>query len=210
MAVFVTKLFLRGLRAGFLAALCLSAENRTAAAATPGETLIAGNIQTGLRILGNKQLNAADRKAQFQTFLLGVTDMRRIALFTLGSYAAKASDADKNEFAATFQIYAVAVYQSYLSRYSGQSLTVVRSTERAPGDEIVVTHLIDPANTTQVPLEVDFRIRSQDGKPQIVDFSVGGIWLALAERDDFAAVLAQNKGDVPALTARLKSVARRF
>lgn len=208
MAVFVTKMFLRGLRAGLVAALCLGAGPMAAAAATPAEALIAGNIQTGLGILGDKKLTAADRKAQFQAFLLGVTDMRRIALFSLGSYAAKASDADRDAFVAAFQNYAVTVYQSFLARYSGQTLTVVRSSERAPGDDIVVTHFVDPANAAQVPLEVDFRVRSQDGKPQIVDFSVAGIWLALAERDDFASVLAQSKGDVPALTARLRSMAR--
>ena len=135
--------------------------------------------------------------------------MRRIALFTLGSYAAKASDADKDEFAAAFQTYAVAVYQSFscpLFRPDLDGGAFQRT--RARHDDIVVTHFVDPANTAQVPLEVDFRVRNQDGKPQIVDFSVAGIWLALAERDDFGSVLAQNKGDVPALTARLQSMAR--
>ena len=36
-----------------------------------------------------------------------------------------------------------AVYQSYFARYSGQSLTVLRSSERGPGDFIVTTALAD-------------------------------------------------------------------
>lgn len=203
-------MILHGLRAGVVAALSLGTASANAAAATPAETLIADNIQTGLSILGNRQLTPADRKVQFQAFLLGITDMKRIALFTLGPYASKASDAEKDAFTVAFQTYAVTVYQSYLARYSGQTLVVVRSSERVPGDDIVVTHLADPRGSAQAPLEVDFRVRSQDGIPQIVDLSVGGVWLALAERDDFAAILAQNKGNVAALTARLQSVTRGY
>lgn len=204
----MTKRFLRS--AGLMAALTLSLAGG-AKAATPSETLIAGNIQTGLGILGDKQLSAAERKAQFQTFLLGITDMKRIALFTLGASAAGASAADKDDFVAAFQAYAVAVYQSYFARYSGQTMTVLRSTERAPGDVIVVTQLAGPGVSAGAPLEVDFRVRSEGGgKPQIVDFSVAGIWLALSQRDDFSAVLAQNKGNVPALTAQLRKVAQQY
>lgn len=208
-AEFVTNHLLRTLRAFLLAALAFGAP--CAAAATPAETLIAGNIQTGLGILGNAQLTVADRKAQFESFLLGITDMKRIALFTLGSHAQSASAADKDAFVAAFQTYAVAVYQSYFARYSGQTLTVVRSYERAPGDFIVVTNMIAPRDSgAQAPLEVDFRVRTDGERPQIVDFSVAGMWLALAERDDFSAVLAQSKGDVPALTAHLQAVARHY
>lgn len=204
----MTDKFLRSLRAALAAALIFGGASGAMAAQTPAETLIAGNIQTGLGILGNKQLTPADRKAQFETFLLGITDMKRIALFTLGPSAATVSAADKDAFVAAFQAYAVAAYQSYFARYSGQTLTVVRSSQRAPGDDIVVTNLVDPRASGQAPLEVDFRVRSDGAKPQIVDFSVGGMWMALAQRDEFGAVLAQNKGSVPALTAQLRGMAR--
>jgi ABC-type transporter MlaC component len=62
----------------------------------------------------------------------------------------------------------------------------------------------------QPPLEIDFRVRTDSAKPEIVDFSIAGIWLALAERDDFSASLAKSKGDVPALTAHLHSIAGQY
>jgi phospholipid transport system substrate-binding protein len=194
-----------------LTALALCLPWKAATAATPAETFISSNIQTGMTILENKQLTTAERKLQFETFLLGVTDMKRIAFFTLGQYAASTAQADKDAFANGFQDYAVALYQSYFEKYSGQKLSVIRSYERAPGDVIVVTNMIDTHDHSgQPPLEIDFRVRTDSAKPEIVDFSVAGMWLALAERDDFSAVLGKNNGDVTALTAHLHRVASQY
>ncbi len=172
-----------------------------ARAATPAEALVSDNIQKGLAILNDAQLTQAQRAGKFETFLLGVTDLKRVSTFVLGPYAATAAPADRDAFAAAFQRYAVAVYQSYLGRYAGQTLQVTGSRAYAPGDDIVSTTLIDPAGGR--PLEIDFRVRSDTGTPVIVDFSVAGVWLAPEERDQFTAFLGQNGGNVAALIAHL-------
>jgi phospholipid transport system substrate-binding protein len=182
---------------------------RPAVAATPAETFVTANIQAGLAILDNSQHSPPQRKAQFQTFLLGVTDMKRIADFTLGKYAAAASPADKDAFAAAFQNYAVAVYQSYFARYSGQSLTILKTTARAPTDFIVATNMVDP-HGGQPPLEIDFRVRTDGAKPVFVDFSVAGVWMALAEQADFGAVLAKNGGSIAGLIQHLNATASQY
>ena len=38
-----------------------------------------------------------------------------------------------------------------------------------------------------------------------MDIGVAGVWLALAQRDEFLSVIAQNNGDIKALTAHLRS-----
>jgi phospholipid transport system substrate-binding protein len=182
-----------------------------AAAATPAEAFVADNIQKGLAILNNKQLSTEQRREQFEHFLLGLTDMHRIAVFTLGQYRRTAPPADVEAFADAFQNYAVAVYQSYFAKYAGQTLKVTGSQERAPGDTIVSTQLIDPNDRSgQQPLEVNFRVRSDGGRPVVVDFSVAGIWLSLEERDQFVAFLGQNGGNVRTLIAHLSELARQF
>ena len=191
--------------AGVLMTLALYAMPLPAMAATPAETFVAGTIQSGRAILADAQLTPAARKAQFQTFLLGVTDMKRIAIFTLGPYAATASQADKDAFASAFQNYAVAVYQSYFARYSGQTLAVKSSNQHAPGDFIVVTNMVDKSG--QPPLEIDFRVRTDGPKTVITDFSVAGIWLAIAEQADFTGVLAKNGGSIPGLIQHLNATA---
>jgi phospholipid transport system substrate-binding protein len=179
---------------------------RPAAAANVAEAFVGDNIHKGLEILNNKKLSTVQRRDQFETFLLGLVDVRRIGLFTLGQYRRTAPPEDVEAFIAAFKNYAVAAYQSYFAKYSGQTLKVTGSTERAPTDFIVATQLIDPG-TNQPPLEVDFRVRTDTGKPVLVDVSVSGIWLSLEERDQFVAFLGQNNGNVRTLIAHLSDMA---
>jgi phospholipid transport system substrate-binding protein len=183
----------------------------SAFAATPAEAFISDNIQKSLGILNDPQLSPAQRGEQFQQLLINLTNMKRIAVFTLGQYARTASPADLDDFAAAFQSYSVAVYRSYLGLYAGQTLKVTGSSQRAPDDFIVSTVMVDPkGNGGQQPLQVNFRVRTDSGKPELTDFSVAGIWIALSQRDQFGAVLAQNHGDVKALTAHLQQVAASY
>lgn len=180
-------------------------------AATPAETFIADNIQKGLSILNDRQSSEADRADRFQQLLLGLTNTKRIAAFTLGQYVRTAPQADQDEFAAAFQDYSIAVYRSYLSKYAGQSLKVTGSSQRGPDDYIVTTVMVDPNDRSgQRPLEVDFRVRTDSGRPELIDISVLGIWLALSQRDQFVAFLAQNQGNVKALTAHMRQTAAQY
>jgi phospholipid transport system substrate-binding protein len=167
---------------------------------------VGDNIHKGLEILNNKRLNTVQRRDQFETFLLGLVDVRRIGLFTLGQYRRTAPPEDIEAFVAAFKNYAVAAYQSYFSKYSGQTLKVTGSTERSPTDFIVATQLNDPSSN-QPPLEVDFRVRTDGGRPVLVDVSVSGIWLSLEERDQFTAFLGQNSGNIRTLIAHLSDLA---
>ena len=168
-------------------------------AVTPAEDFIGSNIQTGFNILNDASLSVAQRRERFASFVLGLTDVKRVALFLLGRYAAGAAPADLDAYVAAYQDYVLATYQSYFGRYAGQSLRVLDSRERAPNDFVVRTTVV---GGTDVP-EIDFRVRTDGAKPVLVDLSVAGVWLALAQRDQFLAVLAQNNGDIKALTAHL-------
>ncbi|MBV9549256.1 MAG: ABC transporter substrate-binding protein [Alphaproteobacteria bacterium] len=194
------------LAAGFMAAMLAPA-----LAADPAETFVAQNIQRGLGILDNKGLSKQQREDQFEQFLLGLTDMKRIADFTLGQYRRTASPADVAAFEAAFQNYAAAVYRSYFSKYAGQTLKVTNSTLRAPTDYIVATQLVDPTDrSSQQPLEVDFRVRTDGPRPVVVDVSVAGVWISLEQRDQFVGFLGQNNGNVKLLITHLSDLAKQF
>lgn len=186
-------------------AVPLMAAQPAAAAANVAETFVDQNLQKGLAILNNKSLNTAQRREQFQSFLLALVDTRRIALFTLGQYRRTAPPADVEAFTVAFKDYAAAAYQSYFARYSGQTVKVTGSQQRTPTDYIVATQLIDPSRS-QTPLEVDFRIRTDGGSPVLVDVSVAGIWLSLEQRDQFVSFLGQNNGNIRTLIAHLSDL----
>jgi len=178
-----------------------------ARAATPAEHFVQTNIEHGLSILNNKAISDTERRSEFRHFLLGLTDIRRTALFTLGAARRTARPADVNAFVDAFRNYAIAIYQARLSAYSGQQLKVTGSTERAPGDFVVTTLLVDPSRASdRDPIQVDFRVDSKHGKFVVLDASVVGVWLAIEERDQFTAFLAQNNNSVPKLTHHLREL----
>jgi phospholipid transport system substrate-binding protein len=175
-------------------------------AVNPAENFVSGNIQAGFTILNDSTLSAAQRRQNFAAFLMGLTDMKRVPLSFLGRYAASASQGDLDAYLAAYQDYVLSVYQSYFASYAGQSLHVISSRERAPGDFVVTTNMVGSGAT---PMEIDFRVRTDGPTPLLVDLGVAGIWLGLAQRDEFLSVLAQNNGDIKALTAHLRTAQAR-
>ena len=189
-----------------LAAAPLLMVRPAAAAQNVAEAFVDENIHKGLDILKDKKLNTVQRRDQFATLLLGLVDVRRIALFTLGQYRRTASPEDVEAFVGAFKNYATAAYQSYFAKYAKQNLKVIDSIQRNPTDFIVQTQLIDPGSSKQ-PAEVDFRVRTDAGKPVLVDVAYQGIWLSLEQRDQFVAFLGQNNGKTHTLIAHLSELA---
>ncbi len=189
-----------------LLALPLAVASSTARAALPAETFIDQNVQKGLSILANQNLTDAQRRSQFRGFLLSLTDLNRIALFTLGPAKRTASDSEKAAFVDAFRDFAVAIYETRLSNYSGQTLKITGSTPTGRGDTIVQTTLIDPHSSDNQPLPVAFRVSTTDGKMVVIDVNVLGVWLAIEERDQFSSFLSEHANSVPALVAHLKEL----
>jgi len=196
--------FAVGTRAAALA-VALFALSQPAAASPAAEQFVQTNVEHGLTILNNSALSRDQRQSQFRAFLTTLTDLRRIALYTLGPARRTSTQAEQNEFVDAFRDYAFAVYGAEFAKYSGQSLKVTGSLERAPGDELVRTILVDPhAPRGQEPIEVDFRVYNTGGKYAVVDIVVAGLDLAITEQDDFSSFLAQHNNNVKALSLNLR------
>jgi phospholipid transport system substrate-binding protein len=182
----------------------LASPKAMAAAANPAEAFVQQNIDRGYDILNNKSLSTQQRRNQFRDFMLSLTDTRRIGMFTLGQYARGASKADTDAFVAAFSDYAIAVYESRLSKYSGQSLKVTGSIQRAPDDVVVNADVVNPEAPNAQPIHAAFRVRKNaEGRSIVTDIQIEGVWLALSERSDFTGFLQQHGGSIRALTENL-------
>jgi phospholipid transport system substrate-binding protein len=198
-------------------AAIVTAPQPAGAQASPGltgaENYVGANVQRGLTILNNHSLPDVERREQFRDFLTSLTDLRRIAVFTLGAARRTASPAQIDAFVNAFQGYAVAVYESRLKAYAGQTLKVTGGREHGPGDYIVQTILVDPTGKTEQqgePIEVDFRVDNSAGRFVVIDVAIAGVWLALEERDQFTAYLEENNGNLNGLVNHLNELAARL
>jgi phospholipid transport system substrate-binding protein len=198
-------------------AVAMTAPQPAVAQASPAlvgaENYVSANVQRGLTILNNHSLPDAERRDQFRDFLTNLTDLRRIAVFTLGAARRTASPPQIDAFVDAFRNYAVAVYESRLKAYAGQTLKVTGGREHGPGDYIVQTTLADPTGRTEQqgePIEVDFRVDSANGRFVVIDVAIAGVWLALEERDQFTAFLEENNGNLGGLITHLNELATRL
>jgi phospholipid transport system substrate-binding protein len=187
------------------AALLGSAQAHAAPAANPAEAFVQQNVDRGYEILNSTTLSDEQRHTQFRDFMLSLTDARRIGLFTLGQYANQASKEDVEAFITAFSEYAVAVYESRLGKYKGQTVRVTGSAQRAADDTVVNAEVVAPNTPNAQPFKAAFRVRkTSDGRPIVTDMQVEGIWLALSQRSDFTGFLQQHGGRVPDLTSDLE------
>ena len=192
---------MRSVIAFFCALLLLAvpAQAQTAEA----QAFIAKNITIAFGMLQDTGAPPAARAQKLEAHLLTLTDLPRVAAFTLGS--AQASPAQREAFGTAFRDYALATWRAQFQMFQGGAMTVTGARENAPGDVVVRTALRD---SSAAVIPVDFRVRIDGPHPLIIDIGLAGIWLTVTQRDDFAAVLARNGGDVDALTATLSARTR--
>jgi phospholipid transport system substrate-binding protein len=176
--------------------------------ASTAQNYVQSNVQTALGILQDPGLSASARRERIHGLLLSLLDTQRVALFMLGSAQGTTSPDTVAAYTTACRDFMVANYDSKLGNYAGQTLRVTGSTQHAPGDFVVSAVLVDPAGSAngKAPPEVDFRIVDEGGRFYIVDASIEGVWLAVAEHDDFQGFLNAHGGDVAALTAHLRDM----
>ena len=189
-----------GLIFGF-AALVLSF---AAHAASPAESFIEDSVRKGSAILNSSPRDPGERDRAFRDFILSITDMKRVALFTLGPYAKDAPEQVLTDFVAAYTDLDVALYRSGFNSYA-KSTKITGSVTRA-ADDVIVNAEVSDVNGKSEPAKIAFRVRKDDkGGDIITDVELAGVWLALSQRQEFTSYLQLNGGDIPSLSRGLET-----
>ncbi|MBP6010751.1 MAG: ABC transporter substrate-binding protein [Alphaproteobacteria bacterium] len=159
-------------------------------------------IDNGFGILRDTRMDKAARVGRFNAYIVQNMDARKTALFTLGAYRRGAPDSVVEPFVDAFTAYSTAIYGAHLVDFAGATVRVTGDTANKPGDVTVMT--VAEGGPLREPLRIAFRLSGGGGTYKIVDVQVAGIWLSVEQRDQFASVLSQNRGDIAALTASLR------
>jgi phospholipid transport system substrate-binding protein len=157
-----------------------------------------------VRDLGNEAItalnatigNEAARRAEFKRILNSKFDMDTIARFSLGRYWGVATDAEKRDYTRLFRDMVVEVYTQRFSEYNNQTLEVTGNRPAGRKDFIVQSVV----RGTGQPIRVDWRVRNN----KVIDVIVEGVSMSVTQRNDFAAVIQRNGGQVTALIDHLK------
>ncbi|GGE49883.1 hypothetical protein GCM10011367_25960 [Marinicauda pacifica] len=190
-------MFKTTLLAGLLA--CTTLLPAYAADASQAEDFVETQAQGVITVLqdmraGEREM--AEVKADFRDRINELADVDRITNFVLGRYRRGAEPATLEEFQTVFREFAINVYESELTNYSGQTLDVTGSVTRDENDWVVRSQVSGGPDGDVY--EVNWRVQERDGTLKVLDAQVAGVWLAQTQREQITSVIGNAGGNIQA------------
>ena len=186
-------------------ALFISTINSFAFASFEAEEKFVSNFaDNAISILSNESLNGSQKNIQFTELVMSSIDMNLISKFVLSKYWKLATDDQKKAYLEAFKQYFISSYANKLDQYSGEKVIIVSS--NAAKKFVIVKSNIVRDGTDTLKIELDWRLLTRDGQTKIIDLSIEGISLIIAQREEFQSFLANNDNSLDALINKLNSI----
>jgi len=186
-------------------ALFISSINSFALASFEAEEKFVSNFaDNAISILSNDSLDASQKNIQFTELVMSSIDMNLISKFVLSKYWKLATDDQKKAYQVAFKQYFISSYANKLDQYSGEKVIIVSS--NAAKKFVIVKSNIVRDGTDTLKIELDWRLLTRDGQTKIIDLSIEGISLIIAQREEFQSFLANNDNSLDALINKLNSI----
>ena len=186
-------------------ALFISSINSFAFASFEAEEKFVSNFaDNAISILSNDSLDASQKNIQFTELVMSSIDMNLISKFVLSKYWKLATDDQKKAYQVAFKQYFISSYANKLDQYSGEKVVIVSS--NAAKKFVIVKSNIVRDGTDTLKIELDWRLLTRDSQTKIIDLSIEGISLIIAQREEFQSFLANNDNSLDALINKLNSI----
>ena len=123
----------------------------------------------------------------------------QISRFVLGRQGRRLSADEIGVFAKTYRSYLNEIISENTARFELDAIDVVSVVERRPNDKVVETrvHLDNGAG----PDIVRWRFLKIDGRWKVIDIQISGVWLAIEQRAQVAALFDRHDSDLDAVLA---------
>jgi phospholipid transport system substrate-binding protein len=140
----------------------------------------------------SKASAANPRSEAFLALFRRVAALDDIGRFTMGQHWRTMSPAQQKAFLEAFERYASRAYTNRIGEYNGQTL-VVNGAQDMGRRGVLVRSVMKQPGAQDVAIE--WLVSDRNGKPQIVDLVAEGVSLAIAQREEFAAMVERRGGD---------------
>ncbi|MEL6861126.1 MAG: ABC transporter substrate-binding protein [Pseudomonadota bacterium] len=141
---------------------------------------------------------AQSERSRVADAVLSHIDTKAIASFTLGRHGRALAPEDKARFADAFEAFLRRQVEANAHQFAGVEVDVVDTASRNARDAIVTTQVQGLGE----PLKVRWRVIQRDGEWSVVDLEVAGIWLAIEQRAQVAAILGRPGADIDDVIAQ--------
>ncbi len=140
--------------------------------------------------------------ADFERIFARYADVPTIARSVLGVAARTASPGELATFTKAFQSYISARYGRRFREFIGGTIIVTDARPIKSYFEVISQAKL----VGQAPFDLRWHVSDKSGKSMFFNIIIEGINMLAAERTEIGALLDQNKGDIGALSAQLKTL----
>jgi len=154
-----------------------------------------------VEILQDDALSSRERIEAFRQLFREGFAVPTIARFVLGRYWRSANEEQQQEYLSLFEDLVVETYARRFNEYSGETFEITGTRPQGEQDVQVQTRIL---RSDGPPVNVSWRVREREGGFQIVDVEVEGVSMALTQRNEFAAIIQRNGGNVEPLLQALR------
>jgi phospholipid transport system substrate-binding protein len=153
--------------------------------------------------LTNESIPAQEREDNFRALFRENFDIDAIGRFVVGRYWRSADQQARDDFLATFENVMVQRFAPQFAGYGDTRFEIkgVRAMN-AEGQYLVSSSIALPGKE---PAQVDWRVRHDGGRWNVLDVIGEGVSMAQTLRSEYGSVLKDVGGDLTALTAKLRS-----
>ena len=181
---------------------CALARPASVGAAADPQSVVTDFGNNALSMLGDPHLSQEQRRERFHALLDQDFDFPQVARFVLGRYWQPATEDQRKQFAAAFENYVVVAYSHRFDDFIGTTFKVTG--ERPQGGDAVVVRTDVTRQAGGPPAHVDWRVNQISGAYKITEVSIDGVSMSLTHRQEFAAVMERNGGNITDLIAQIE------
>ncbi len=151
----------------------------------------------------NSNLDKDSKSKQLEEIALKTVDIKGIAYYTLGNYRKKLEGETKQKYLNLFEKYFIKSFTSRLTDHSNPKIEVLEAEVLNSKYTIIKSVLL--ATTERPEVKIDWRVYTKDPNRLLIrDLSIEGLSLARTQKEEFAAILESNNGELSALFAKLE------
>ena len=147
------------------------------------------------------RLDGARRIAKYHGLMARDFDIPLMARFALGRHWKRADSAQRSDYVEAFSAFLLNQYASKIAGANVSRFTVLSARRAGKRDVMVQSRIFKEDGRA---FKLVWRMRQRNGQFRVIDVVAEGISMAMTKRQEFAAIMKANGGDVVPLIERLR------
>jgi phospholipid transport system substrate-binding protein len=169
---------------------------------TPAGKFVQDLGDHAIGIIADKAMTKDERSDRFRDILRNSFDLMTIGRFVIGRSWNAATPDQQKEYMHLFEELVIKTYGDRMTLYTGEGFTITTVRPETEKDTIVNSQITHPDGSE--PTMIDWRIRQRDGKLGVIDVVVEGVSLSVTQRQEYAAVIQRNGGQIDGLLNQMR------